>query len=164
MIRSIARILLGETSGKVSEAGRQKTLWWNQEVQEKLKDKTKAKKVWDIIRDDISKLAYNTARKQAKGEVPKARNKAYEELYEKLKTKEGGKELFKITKQRNRQSKDVQQVRVIKSKTGEMLMEEDVGVGIGLYQGSTLSSFLFAIIMNKLREVQNFSSFVFVCF
>ena len=31
----------------------------------------------------------------------------------------------KMVKQRNRQSKDVQQVRVIKSKTGEMLTEEE---------------------------------------
>ena len=30
-----------------------------------------------------------------------------------------------IARQRNRLSKDVQQVRVIKSKTGEMLMEEE---------------------------------------
>ena len=33
--------------------------------------------------------------------------------------------MFKIAKQRNRQSKDVQQVIVIKSKTGEILMEEE---------------------------------------
>ena len=33
--------------------------------------------------------------------------------------------MLKIAKQRNRQSKDVQQVREIKSKTGEMLMEEE---------------------------------------
>ena len=43
----------------------------------------------------------------------------------KFKTKEGENELFKIAKQKNRQSKDVQQVRVIKSKTGEILMEEE---------------------------------------
>ena len=116
---------LGETSGKISTAGRRETWWWNQEVQEKLKDKRNAKKVWDTIRDDASKLAYKTARKQAKREVAKARNKAYEELYEKLETKQGENELFKIAKQRNRQSKDVQQVRVIKSKTGEILMEEE---------------------------------------
>ena len=54
-----------------------------------------------------------------------ARNEAYEELYKKLETKERENELFKIAKQRNRQSKDVRQVRVIKSKTGEMLMEEE---------------------------------------
>ena len=125
MIRSIARKELGETSGKVSPAGRQETWWWNQEVQEKLKDKKKAKKAWDTIRDDASKLAYKTAIKQAKREVAKARNKAYEELYEKLETKEGENEVFKIAKQKNRQSKDVQQVRVIKSKTGEILMEEE---------------------------------------
>ena len=77
------------------------------------------------MRDDASKLAYKTARKQAKREVAKARNKAYEELYEKLETKERENELFKIAKQRNRQSKDVQQVRVIKSKTGNILMKEE---------------------------------------
>ena len=79
----------------------------------------------DTIRDHASKLAYITAMKQAKKELAKAKNKAYEELYEKLETKEGENELFKIAKQRNNQSKDVQQVRVIKSKTGEMLMEEE---------------------------------------
>ena len=125
MIRSITRRELGETSGKVSTAGRREIWWWNQEVQEKLKDKKKAKKPWDTIRDDASKLAYKTARKQAKIEVAKARNKAYEELYEKLETKQGENEVFQLAKQRNRQSKDVQQVRVIRSKTGEILMEEE---------------------------------------
>ena len=110
MIQSIARMELGETSGKICTAGRRETWWWNQEVQEKLKDKRNAKKAWDTMRDDASKLAYKTARKQAKREVEKARNKAYEKLYEKLETKEGENELFKIAKQRNRQSKDVQQV------------------------------------------------------
>ena len=44
MIQSIARIELDETLGKVSTAGRRETWWWNQEVQEKLKDKRKAKR------------------------------------------------------------------------------------------------------------------------
>ena len=39
MIQSIARRKLGETLGKVSMTGRWETWWWNQEVQEKLKDK-----------------------------------------------------------------------------------------------------------------------------
>ena len=116
---------LGEKYGKFSTADRRETWWWDQEVQEKLKDKKKAKKAWDTLRDDASKLAYKTARKQAKGEVAKTRNKTYEELYEKLETKEGKNEVFKRAKQKNRQSKDVQQIRVIKSKTGEILMEEE---------------------------------------
>ena len=89
MIRSIAKIELGKTSGRMSTAGRRETWWWNQEVQEKLKDKRNAKKIWGTMRDDASKLAYKIARKQAKREVAKARNKAYEELYEKLETKVG---------------------------------------------------------------------------
>ena len=96
---------LGETSGKVSSAGRRETSWWNQEVQEKLKNKREAKKVWNTIRDNASKLAHKTARKQAKRELPKTRNKANEKLYKKLETKEGGNELFRLAKQRNRQSK-----------------------------------------------------------
>ena len=76
MIQSIARRELGKTLRKVRAAGRRETWWWNQEVQEKLKDKKSAKKSWDTIRDDASKLAYKTARKQAKREVAKARNKA----------------------------------------------------------------------------------------
>ena len=100
---------LGETSRKIGTAGRRETWWWNQEVQEKLKDKRKAKDILDIIKDDSCKLAYKTAGKQAKREVAKARNKAYEKLYEKLETDEGKNELFKIAKQRNRQNKDVEQ-------------------------------------------------------
>ena len=57
--------------------------------------------------------------------MAKARNKAYEELYKKLETKEGENELSKIAKQRNKQSKNVQQVRVIKSKAGKMLMKKE---------------------------------------
>ena len=76
IIQSIARMELGETSGKISTAGRRETWWWNQEVQEKLNNKRNAKKIWDTMRDDASKLAYKTARKQAKREVAKARNKA----------------------------------------------------------------------------------------
>ena len=45
MIRSISRIELGETSGKISTAGSRETWWGNQKVQEKLKDKRNAKKI-----------------------------------------------------------------------------------------------------------------------
>ena len=102
MIPSIAKRELGETSGNVSLAGRRETWWWNRKVQENLTDKKKAKKALDTIRDDASKLKIKLRK-----EVTKARNKAYEELYEKLETKEAENKVFKIAKQRNRQSKDV---------------------------------------------------------
>ena len=87
MIPSIARRELGEISGKVSTAGRRETWWWK--VQEKLKDKKKAKKAWDTIRDDASKLAYKTARKQAKREVAKAKTRHMRNCTKNWKQKRG---------------------------------------------------------------------------
>ena len=124
MLWSLAQMEFGETSGKGSRVGERETWWWNQEVQEKLKDKKEAKKIWDTNRDDESKVAYNTANKLS-DKLAKARNVAYEKLYQRLETNEGVNELFKIAKQRDRQSKDVQQVRVIKSDSGEVMMEEE---------------------------------------
>ena len=46
-------------------------------------------------------------------EVTKAQEKAYGELYEKLDTKEGEKDLYRLARQRDRAGKDVLQVRVI---------------------------------------------------
>ena len=65
-VQSIARMELGETSGKANTSIKRETWWWNQEVLEKLKNKKKAKKVWDTTRDDVSKLAYKTARNKIK--------------------------------------------------------------------------------------------------
>ena len=56
--------------------------------------------------------------------MAKARNKEYEKLYERLETRYSQNELFKIAKQIDRQSKDVQQVKVIKSNNGKVLVEE----------------------------------------
>ena len=94
-------------------------------VQEKFKNKRKAKKVRDAIKDDVSKLAYETAKKKAKREVAKARKKnRLRKIVRKIGNKGWADELFKIAKQRDKQSKDVHQVRVIKSNNGKILVEE----------------------------------------
>ncbi|KAG2456020.1 FGD1 protein, partial [Polypterus senegalus] len=46
----------------------------------------------------------------------KAKEKGYNELYERLDTKEGEKDLYRLARQRDRAGKDVQQVMVIKDK------------------------------------------------
>ena len=47
-----------------------------------------------------------------------AKGRAYDNLYARLKTKKGEKELYKLARQRNRAGKDVQHVRVIKDENG----------------------------------------------
>ena len=43
-----------------------------------------------------------------------------EELYERLETKEGEKDLYRLAKQRERTNRDVQQVKAIKNQDGKI--------------------------------------------
>ena len=122
-IRDTARELLGAASGKGGREDRE-TWWWNKEVQQAVKEKKEAKKQWDGARDDESKERYKKAKKKAKRTVAKVKNKAFQDLYEHLETKEGVNEVFQIAKQRNKNGQDVQQVKVVKSECGEVLVEE----------------------------------------
>ena len=49
MLRKSAETVLGVTFGKQKED--RETWWWNEEVQENIKEKKEAKKAWDKIRD-----------------------------------------------------------------------------------------------------------------
>uniref|UniRef100_A0AAR2LU20 Reverse transcriptase domain-containing protein n=1 Tax=Pygocentrus nattereri TaxID=42514 RepID=A0AAR2LU20_PYGNA len=53
-----------------------------------------------------------------------AKAQAYDELYERLDSKEGVKDLYRLAKQRDRAGKDVQQVRLIKDREGNVLVSE----------------------------------------
>ena len=56
--------------------------------------------------------------------MAKAKHKAYEELYDRLDTKEGEKDLYRLVRQRNQAGKDVQQVRLIKDRDGNIITNE----------------------------------------
>ena len=64
-------------------------------------------------------------RREANKEVAKAKSKAYDELYEELDTKEGGKSLYRLARQRHQAGKDVQQVRMMKDKEGNVMTDEE---------------------------------------
>ena len=56
MLRKTAETVLGVTFGK--QKGDRETRWWNEEVQENIKEKKEAKKAWDKIRDENTKKKY----------------------------------------------------------------------------------------------------------
>ena len=91
-VRESARNVLGMTSGKRKE--NRETWWWNEEVQDSIKEKKLAKKNWDTQNSEESRQAYKQASCKAKRDVAKA----YDELYMKLDTKEGEKDLYKLVK------------------------------------------------------------------
>ncbi|KAK3559723.1 hypothetical protein QTP86_017700, partial [Hemibagrus guttatus] len=203
VIRETGRKVLGVSSGSRKED--KETWWWNEEVQDSIQRKRLAKKKWDMDRAEGNRQEYKELQRRVKREVSKAKQKAYDELYTRLDTREGEKDLYRLARQRDRDEKDVQQVRVIKDRDGRVLTSEEsvqrlgafdrvlreepwycmrksgvaekyvrvvqdmyersrtvvrcaVGqteefnVEVGLHQGSTLSPFLFAIVMDQLSE------------
>ena len=101
MLRKTAETVLGVTFGK--RKGDRETWWWNEEVQKSIKEK----------------------KSKAKKAVAMAKGRAYDNLYARLKTKEGEKELYRLARQRNRAGKDVQHVRVIKDKNGNVMVNSE---------------------------------------
>ena len=54
-----------------------------------------------------------------------AKERAYDNLYARLETKEGEKEFYRLARQRDRAGKDVQHVRVIKDKNGNVMVNSE---------------------------------------
>ena len=108
-----AEIVLGVTFGK--RKGDRKTWWWNEEVQESIKENKEAKKAWDKIRDEILK-------RYTKKGVAMAKGRAYDDLFARLETKKGEKKLYRLARQRDRAGKDVQHVRVMKNENGNVML------------------------------------------
>ena len=77
------------TFGK--QKGDKETWWWNEEVQESIKEKKGAKKAWNKIRDKNTKKVYKEKKNKAKKAVAMAKRRAYDDLYARLATKQGEK-------------------------------------------------------------------------
>ncbi|KAK3550401.1 hypothetical protein QTP86_025175 [Hemibagrus guttatus] len=121
--KSGGRKVLGVSSGRRKED--KETWWWNEEVQDSIQRKRLAKKKWDMDRTEENRQEYKELQRRVKREVSKAKQKAYDELYTRLDTREGQKDLYRLARQRDRDGKDVQQVRVIKDRDGRVLTSEE---------------------------------------
>ncbi|KAK3516728.1 hypothetical protein QTP70_022518 [Hemibagrus guttatus] len=87
--------------------------------------RTQPKKKWDMDRTEENRQEYKELQCRVKREVSKAKQKAYDELYTRLDTREGEKDLYRLARQMDRDGKDVQQVRVIKDRDGRVLTSEE---------------------------------------
>ncbi|KAK3569040.1 hypothetical protein QTP86_021557 [Hemibagrus guttatus] len=123
VIRETGRKVLGVSSGRRKDD--KETWWWNEEVQDSIQRKRLAKKKWDMDRTEENRQEYKELQCRVKREVSKAKQKAYDELYTRLDTREGEKDLYRLARQRDRDGKDVQQVRVIKDRDGRVLTSEE---------------------------------------
>ncbi|MCJ8747893.1 hypothetical protein PDJAM_G00158690 [Pangasius djambal] len=123
VIRVTGRKVLGVSSGRKKED--KEAWWWNEGVQDSIQRKRLAKKKWDMDRTKENRQEYKELQRRVKREVSKAKQEAYDELYTRLDTREGQKDLYRLARQRDRDGKDVQQVRVIKDRDGRVLTGEE---------------------------------------
>ncbi|KAK3530917.1 hypothetical protein QTP70_006176 [Hemibagrus guttatus] len=108
VIRETGRKVLGVSSRRSKED--KETWWWNEEVQDSIRRKRLAKNKWDMDRTDENRQEYKESQRRVKRKVSKAKQKAYDELYTILDTREGQKDLYGLARQRDQDGKDVQQV------------------------------------------------------
>ena len=118
MLRKTAETVLGVTFGK--RKGDKETWWWNEEVQENIIKRKRQRK--HMTKQEMKILKRYTKKSKAKKAVVMAKQRAYDNLYKRLETKEGEKELYRLARQRDRAGKDVQHVRVIKDENGNVMV------------------------------------------
>ena len=88
------QLKLGESGG--GKYVEKETWWWDQQVQEAVKAKKEAFKNWRTTGNEVDKEICKEHRKTAKIYVTKARDLAYEDMYEKLNTREGQTLIYKL--------------------------------------------------------------------
>ncbi|KAK3561749.1 hypothetical protein QTP86_013315 [Hemibagrus guttatus] len=160
VIRETGKKVLGVSSGRRKED--KETWWWNEEVQDSIQRKRLAKKKWDMDRTEENRQEYKELQHRVKREVSKAKQKAYDELYTRLDTREGEKDLYRLGRQRDRDGKDVQQkvdkirkdeVRkaLKRMKSGKAVGPDDIPVEVWKCLGEAAVEFL-ASLFNRVLE------------
>ena len=73
---------------------------------------------------EVNRAQYKTVKKEAKKAVAVAKNNAYEKLYQKLNSKRGENEVFRLARARERRTRDLNTVMCIKDEDGRALVED----------------------------------------
>ena len=116
--------VLGETTGK-GAYNEKEAWWWNEEVQNAVKEKRLKFKKYQESRCYEDKDVFREANKRAKREVAKAKKSAYKGLYDKLDSIEGQTIIYKLFKTRERRTRCLTDIAYIKDSNGTILTDED---------------------------------------
>ena len=78
---------------------------------------------YDRSVDNIEK--YKMAKKTAKQAVSEAKGRTYEDIYQRLSTKEGEKDIYRMARVHERKPRDFNQVKCIKDEREHLLMKDE---------------------------------------
>nr|CAB3499326.1 unnamed protein product [Digitaria exilis] len=122
-VRTVAAEVLGVSRGGKQEG--KDTWWWNKEVQRAIKEKKEWFKRLHLDRSAANIEGYKVAKKAAKRAVSVAKGKAYDDLYQRLGTKEGERDIYRMARIRERKTRDINQIKCIKDETDQLLMKDE---------------------------------------
>ncbi|GKA72706.1 tyrosyl-DNA phosphodiesterase 1, partial [Tanacetum coccineum] len=127
-IKDVARDSLGVVSESARSHSTHRESWWfSEEVQTKVAAKqSRFKELLSCHEGNLEGIdsatkRYKLAKREAKIAVARAKDKAYEDLYKKLDSKEGANDIYKIAKARERRRRDLGNVRYIKDEGGKTI-------------------------------------------
>ncbi|XP_071709150.1 uncharacterized protein [Rutidosis leptorrhynchoides] len=131
-IRGVAKESLGVAVGTSrAQNGCRESWWLNDEVQTKVALKQARFRELTSFRGgtlaDRTSIenSYKEAKREAKIAVTRAKDKAYEDLYKRLDSKEGANDIYRIAKARERRRRDLDNIKYIKDEAGQSIVKED---------------------------------------
>ncbi|XP_071726961.1 uncharacterized protein [Rutidosis leptorrhynchoides] len=131
-IREAAKEALGVAVGTSRGHRSDRESWWlSDEVQSKVALKQLRFRELITCREGTPagrtrvEERYKEVKREAKKAVARAKDKAYEDLYRKLDSKEGANDIYRIAKVRERRRKDLDNIKFIKNEAGQTLVKED---------------------------------------
>nr|GEV95021.1 hypothetical protein [Tanacetum cinerariifolium] len=117
--------------------------WFSDEIQTKIAAKQARFRELLLCHEDnqedraMAKERYKVAKREAKIAVSHAKDKAYEDLYKKLDSKEGANDIYRIAKAQERKRRNLENIRYIKDEEGRtIVIEEDIRKRQGEYFSS----------------------------
>jgi hypothetical protein len=113
----------GVTKGGKREA--KETWWWNKNVQKTIKEKKERFRRMHLDRSADNVERYKVAKKTVKRTVSEAKGQIYDELYQRLGTKEGENDIYRMAKSRERKMRDIIQVKCIKDEAEQLLTKDE---------------------------------------
>jgi hypothetical protein len=122
-IRKVALEEFGVNKGGKRET--KETWWWSEKVQKAIKEKKECFRRMHLDRSANNVEWYKVVKKIVKQVVSEVRGQIYDGLYQRLGTKEGEKDIYRMTKSRERKTRDIVQVKCIKDETERLLTKDE---------------------------------------
>ena len=99
------------------------TWWWNPKSEKAILKKKAGLGKWKRSGMLEDREEYQRLNRKAKRVVAEEQQKVMDELYDKLSTKEGEKDIYRIASERDRKTKDTGKVFTVKDENGNILKD-----------------------------------------